>query len=46
MDTIGYALGVTDEVKGTGVWKAFKLNREKEEEKDSEAEEAEGKNEE
>ena len=28
-----YALGQTDEVKGTGVWNSFELKREKDEEK-------------
>jgi hypothetical protein len=26
-----YGLGMTDRVKGTGVWNSFELNREKEE---------------
>jgi len=29
IDTALYGLGVTDEVKGTGVWSAFQLKREK-----------------
>ena len=39
IDTIAYGLGVTDKVKGTGVWNAFELSREpakKEDEKDEE----------
>jgi len=28
-DSVSYALGQTDEVKGTGVWSSFKLKREK-----------------
>ena len=28
IDTIAYGLGATDEVKGTGVWSAFELKRE------------------
>ena len=33
-DTLMYAAGQTDEVKGTGVWKAFELKRDTENEKD------------
>eukprot|EP00551_Chaetoceros_affinis_P001690 CAMPEP_0203646530 /NCGR_PEP_ID=MMETSP0088-20131115/13144_1 /ASSEMBLY_ACC=CAM_ASM_001087 /TAXON_ID=426623 /ORGANISM="Chaetoceros affinis, Strain CCMP159" /LENGTH=45 /DNA_ID= /DNA_START= /DNA_END= /DNA_ORIENTATION= len=29
-----YAMGQTDEVKGTGVWSAFQLKRDEEEEKE------------
>lgn len=29
-----YSIGQTDEVKGTGVWSAFKLKREPEEKED------------
>lgn len=32
-DTLAYAAGATDEVKGTGVWGGFELKRDKEEEK-------------
>ncbi|EJK77031.1 hypothetical protein THAOC_01166 [Thalassiosira oceanica] len=32
IDTVSYALGNTDEVKGTGVWSAFQLKRDKDEE--------------
>ncbi|KAL9186984.1 hypothetical protein ACHAXT_010704 [Thalassiosira profunda] len=28
LDTVAYAVGATDEVKGTGVWNAFELKRE------------------
>lgn len=41
-DTLMYSLGQTDEVKGTGVWSAFKLKRdpeEKEEDDDKEGNE-------
>ena len=41
-DTLMYSLGQTDEVKGTGVWSAFKLKRdpeEKEEDDDKEGKE-------
>ncbi len=36
IDTAMYSLGMTDKVKGTGVWNSFELNREKkdDEEKD------------
>ena len=30
-DSAAYALGVTDQVKGTGVWNSFELKREKDE---------------
>ena len=30
-DSAAYALGMTDEVKGTGVWNSFELKREKDE---------------
>jgi len=42
-DTLSYALGQTDEVKGTGVWSAFKLKRDEDEDKDNE-EESDNKN--
>eukprot|EP00542_Grammatophora_oceanica_P006231 CAMPEP_0194066170 /NCGR_PEP_ID=MMETSP0009_2-20130614/85876_1 /TAXON_ID=210454 /ORGANISM="Grammatophora oceanica, Strain CCMP 410" /LENGTH=49 /DNA_ID=CAMNT_0038719095 /DNA_START=251 /DNA_END=400 /DNA_ORIENTATION=+ len=32
-DTVAYQLGMTDEVKGTGVWMGYKKNREEEEAK-------------
>ncbi len=34
MDTIAYGLGATDQVKGTGVWSGFELNREPKEEEE------------
>ena len=34
-DTLMYAAGQTDEVKGTGVWNAFELKRDKEEKEES-----------
>ena len=36
IDTIAYGLGASDEVKGTGVWNAFELKREKKDEDDDE----------
>ncbi len=44
IDTIAYGLGVTDKVKGTGVWNAFELSREpeKEEAKKKNEEEQDG----
>eukprot|EP00594_Rhizosolenia_setigera_P017324 CAMPEP_0178967238 /NCGR_PEP_ID=MMETSP0789-20121207/17453_1 /TAXON_ID=3005 /ORGANISM="Rhizosolenia setigera, Strain CCMP 1694" /LENGTH=40 /DNA_ID= /DNA_START= /DNA_END= /DNA_ORIENTATION= len=39
MDTIAYALGQTDEVKGTGVWRAFELKREKSDDDESDEKE-------
>ena len=33
-----YGLGVTDKVKGTGVWNSFELNRDKKEESDEDPE--------
>eukprot|EP00814_Leptocylindrus_danicus_P015161 CAMPEP_0116034060 /NCGR_PEP_ID=MMETSP0321-20121206/19372_1 /TAXON_ID=163516 /ORGANISM="Leptocylindrus danicus var. danicus, Strain B650" /LENGTH=39 /DNA_ID= /DNA_START= /DNA_END= /DNA_ORIENTATION= len=39
MDTIAYALGQTDEVKGTGVFSSFELKREKKDEEETEEEE-------
>lgn len=39
MDTIAYALGQTDEVKGTGVFRSFELKREKKDEEESTEEE-------
>ena len=45
IDTIAYGLGVTDKVKGTGVWNAFELSREPEKEeakKKNEEEEQDG----
>ena len=38
IDTIAYGLGASDEVKGTGVWKAFELKREKEDDEEEEEE--------
>ena len=38
MDTIAYGLGQTDEVKGTGVWGAFKLKREESDDDDEKKE--------
>lgn len=35
IDTIAFAAGATDEVKGTGVWNAFELKREPKEEDES-----------
>lgn len=32
-DSLMYGLGQTDEVKGTGVWSAFELKREKDDKK-------------
>lgn len=34
IDTAMYSLGVTDSVKGTGVWNSFELKRDKKEEDD------------
>ena len=34
IDTIAYGVGATDEVKGTGVWSGFELNREPKEEEE------------
>ena len=34
IDTIAYGLGASDEVKGTGVWSAFELKREKDDDDD------------
>jgi len=39
IDTAAYALGVTDEVKGTGVWNSFELKREKSDDEDEEKDE-------
>lgn len=39
MDTAAYALGMTDEVKGTGVWNAFELKRDKSEDEDEQKDE-------
>lgn len=39
IDTAMYSLGMTDSVKGTGVWNSFELNREKDEEKDDDKKE-------
>ena len=36
IDTIAYGVGLTDEVKGTGVWNAFELKREPKPEEDGE----------
>lgn len=33
-DTLMYSMGQTDEVKGTGVWSAFKLKRDPENKED------------
>tara|TARA_B110000971_G_C19861706_1_gene431947 strand:- start:528 stop:647 length:120 start_codon:yes stop_codon:yes gene_type:complete len=38
---VGYFLGQTDEVKGTGVWKDFSMKREPEEKDESKDDESE-----
>jgi hypothetical protein len=38
-----YGLGMTDRVKGTGVWNSFELNREKEDDGDEKKKEGEKK---
>ena len=40
-DSVGYFLGQTDEVKGTGVWKDFSMKREPEEKDESKDDESE-----
>ena len=37
-DTLAYAAGATDEVKGTGVWSGFELKRDNDEEKKDDGE--------